>query len=108
MLFLPGVEVRSTCQQLIWGIGTYWLWLSKRTFHNSNYQLLHFGFNFTCIKASGCEVGDTLYNGQCYALHSERVTFEDAEKACIFDHLGGHLAAFHSEEEYDFLTDLVG
>ena len=66
------------------------------------------GLNFTCIKASGCEEGDTLHNGQCYALHSDKKMFEDAEKACVSDHPEGHLAAFHSQEGYDFLTDLIG
>ena len=64
--------------------------------------------NFAFIEASGCKVGDTFHNGRCYALHSEKKTFEDAEKACNFDQLDGHLAAFHSEEGYDFLRHLIG
>ena len=64
--------------------------------------------NFTCIKAFGCEEGDTLHNDQCYALHSEKKVFEDAEEACVADHPEGHLAAFHSKEEYDALQNIVG
>jgi len=48
---------------------------------------------------------DEQFNGSCYHLHNERLSFPDAERKC--EENGGLLAAPASREEHDFITDLI-
>ena len=53
-----------------------------------------------------CLPGHTLYNGKCYNLYLRGATFNAAEAAC--NKLNeGHLAAYHSLQDYEFLQNLT-
>jgi hypothetical protein len=56
----------------------------------------------------GLDAGAFEGTGQCYILAqlAEPVVFDVAEQACI-DLYGGHLASIHSQEEDDFISNLV-
>ena len=56
---------------------------------------------------SPCADDFTLYEGVCYKGFTTPKNWEDAEAEC--NKLpGGHLAAFHSREDYDVLAGLMG
>ena len=56
--------------------------------------------------AEYCLSGHTLYNGKCYKLYLRGAAFEATEAAC--NKLNeGHLAAYHSLEDYEFLKNLT-
>jgi hypothetical protein len=48
---------------------------------------------------------DEMFNGSCYHLHNERLTFLDAEMKC--EENGGFLASPTSLEEHEFITNLI-
>ena len=53
-----------------------------------------------------CLPGHTLYNGKCYKLYLQTTGFNAAEAAC--NRLNeGHLASYHSLEDYQFLQTLA-
>ena len=53
-----------------------------------------------------CPDNYTLYNGRCFGVHGNGLNFTDAESECnkLF---GGHLAAFRSAEEWDFVKEIT-
>ena len=53
-----------------------------------------------------CPENYTLYNGRCYGVHNRELNFTDAESECK-KLPEGHLAAFRSEEEYDFVKEIT-
>ena len=54
-----------------------------------------------------CEEGFALHKGVCYKGFTPPKNWEEAEAEC--NKLpGGHLAAFHSRQDYDMLTGLMG
>ena len=55
---------------------------------------------------SPCAEGFTLYKGVCYKGFTTPKTWEEAEEECNVLP-GGHLAAFHSREDYNMLTGLM-
>ena len=56
---------------------------------------------------SPCAEGFTLYEGVCYKLFTTNRTWSDAEAECN-ELPGGHLAVFHSQEDFNVLTALMG
>ena len=53
-----------------------------------------------------CLPGHTLFNGKCYKLYLRGAVFEATEAAC--NKLNeGHLASYHSLEDYQFLRNLT-
>ena len=54
-----------------------------------------------------CAEEFTLHEGVCYKGFTTQKTWEESEAEC--NKLpGGHLAAFHSREEFNMLTGLMG
>jgi len=53
---------------------------------------------------SGCPVGWTVLNSNCYKFFNTMSTWEDAENHCHTE--GGHLASVHSKEENDLVSGL--
>ena len=49
-----------------------------------------------------CPKDYQFYNGSCFGVHNEALNFAEAETECnkLPD---GHLAAYHSQDERDFL-----
>ena len=65
---------------------------------------LHPYFDFVEIPVY-CPENYRLYNGRCFGVHDNDLNFTLAEKQC--NKLpGGHLAAFRSQEELDFIKNL--
>ena len=55
-----------------------------------------------------CLAGHQLHNGTCYRFYKEReVFFAEAESYCN-KLKNGHVAAYHSQEDFSFLDDLIG
>ena len=54
---------------------------------------------------SPCAEGFTLREGICYKLSTSQKQWDDAEAKCN-ELPGGHLAAFHSSEDFNFLIGL--
>ena len=63
------------------------------------------GYRLVSEVYDGCPVGYTLRDGICYRLVTASKTFQAAEAWCNAAP-GGHLAAFHSQQEYDNLVNL--
>nr|B5U6Y6.1 RecName: Full=Snaclec CTL-Eoc124; AltName: Full=C-type lectin-like CTL-Eoc124; Flags: Precursor [Echis ocellatus]CAQ72892.1 C-type lectin [Echis ocellatus] len=47
------------------------------------------------------------YQGHCYRVFNQKMTWADAEKFCTEQANGGHLASFHSSKEVDFMVSLA-
>jgi len=54
---------------------------------------------------SGCESGWNSYGNSCYKVFSESKNWNSAENACIDN--SAHLASIHSDEEVDFLSNIL-
>ena len=55
-----------------------------------------------------CLSGHSEYKGKCYRFYREqRVIFPEAEAYCNTLN-EGHVVAYHSAEDYEFLTSLIG
>ena len=54
------------------------------------------------VESIYCPKDYQFYNGSCFEIHNEALTFAEAETECnrLPD---GHLAAYHSKNEKDFL-----
>ena len=53
-----------------------------------------------------CPSNYTLHNGRCFGVHENKLNFTDAETEC--NKLpGGHLAAFRSVEEWNFVKEIA-
>ena len=52
-----------------------------------------------------CPENYKLYNGRCFGVHENPLNFSDAEAECS-KLPGGHLAAFRSQDELDFIRNL--
>ena len=64
-------------------------------------------FNTISEVPVGCPMGYNLLDGICYLSVNTPKTFYEAESACNAIP-GGHLAAFHSQQDYDNLIKLTG
>ena len=53
-----------------------------------------------------CPEGSMVRGNMCYALHTELLSFEDAEKKCTESR--GHLVSFQTQDEYDIAKLVVG
>ncbi|XP_039174580.1 snaclec 1 isoform X2 [Crotalus tigris] len=54
-----------------------------------------------------CPLGWSSYEGHCYRVFQQEMTWEDAEKFCTQQHKGSHLVSFRSSEEADFLVSIT-
>uniref|UniRef100_T1DJZ7 C-type lectin 4 n=1 Tax=Crotalus horridus TaxID=35024 RepID=T1DJZ7_CROHD len=50
-----------------------------------------------------CPLGWSSYEGHCYRVFQQKMTWDDAEKFCTQQHKGSHLVSFQSSEEVDFV-----
>ena len=57
------------------------------------------------LSTGTCATGYQFYGSQCYKFVSERISWTDAEAACIAE--GGNLASIPDQETNDFLTSLT-
>ena len=53
-----------------------------------------------------CLPGHTAYNRKCYKVYTSGKSFNEAEELCN-KLTNGHLATYHSEQDYNFLRDLA-
>ena len=61
---------------------------------------------FTLIPDYICSTGSKLYNGACYWLSLTKQPFSEARQQCE-QRPAGHLAAIHSQRDYDTLRDFI-
>nr|AEJ31973.1 C-type lectin 7 [Crotalus adamanteus] len=54
-----------------------------------------------------CPLGWSSYEGHCYRVFQQKMTWEDAEQFCAEQHKGSHLVSFHSSEEVDFVISMT-
>nr|ANN23917.1 C-type lectin 1 [Crotalus tzabcan] len=72
-----------------------------------------FGLLVVAISLSGtgagfcCPLGWSSYEGHCYKIFKQAMTWADAEKFCTQQHKGSHLVSFHSSEEVDFVISMT-
>ena len=58
--------------------------------------------------SGACLAGHQLHNGSCYRFYNERkFFFAEAESHCN-KLKNGHVAAYHSQEDFRFLDNLIG
>ncbi|KAJ8007590.1 hypothetical protein DPEC_G00095610 [Dallia pectoralis] len=62
--------------------------------------------NLTTSQANQCPSGWESYNGSCYKLYEDKLTWEQSQYACI--HEGGHLVIIESLQEQEFIRKKVG
>uniref|UniRef100_A0A0K8RYY8 C-type lectin 3 n=1 Tax=Crotalus horridus TaxID=35024 RepID=A0A0K8RYY8_CROHD len=68
-----------------------------------------FGLLVVFLSLSGTEAGFccplswSSYEGHCYRVFQQKMTWDDAEKFCTQQHKGSHLVSFQSSEEVDFV-----
>ncbi|KAJ8007544.1 hypothetical protein DPEC_G00095150 [Dallia pectoralis] len=58
------------------------------------------------VTAKQCAIGWESYNGSCYNLYEDKLTWEQSQYACI--HEGGHLVIIESLQEQEFIRMKVG
>uniref|UniRef100_A0A146UDD9 Lectin C-type domain containing protein n=1 Tax=Fundulus heteroclitus TaxID=8078 RepID=A0A146UDD9_FUNHE len=63
------------------------------------------GCRLRAATCDDCPPGWTWYEGRCFLFVKEEKNWADAEKHCLS--LEGHLASFHSKNEYNFIRDLI-
>nr|Q719L8.1 RecName: Full=Snaclec crotocetin; Short=CRC; Flags: Precursor [Crotalus durissus terrificus]AAQ11365.1 crotocetin [Crotalus durissus terrificus] len=54
-----------------------------------------------------CPLGWSSYEGHCYKVFKQDMTWEDAEKFCTQQHEGSHLVSLQSSEEVDFVISMT-
>jgi hypothetical protein len=52
-----------------------------------------------------CDGDWDKHKGHCYKLYKEKKGFVEAEKSCVEE--GAHLASLNSEDEFEYLLDLL-
>nr|B0VXV1.1 RecName: Full=Snaclec 2; AltName: Full=C-type lectin isoform 2; Flags: Precursor [Sistrurus catenatus edwardsi]ABG26986.1 C-type lectin isoform 2 [Sistrurus catenatus edwardsi] len=64
---------------------------------------------FLSLSGTGahCPSGWYTYEGHCYRVFQQNMTWEDAEKFCTQQYEKSHLVSFRSSEEVDFLVSLL-
>uniref|UniRef100_A0A1L8D654 BATXCTL20 n=1 Tax=Bothrops atrox TaxID=8725 RepID=A0A1L8D654_BOTAT len=57
--------------------------------------------------AADCPPDWSSYEGSCYKVFKEKMTWADAERFCTLQQRHSHLVSFHSSEEVDFVMTLT-
>ena len=74
------------------------------------YKSLHIATNnsvsVSVSPGVSCPEDYEIFNGTCFGFHDTELNQSDAEAACNDFLPGGHLAAFHSQQEYNFVRNL--
>ena len=73
----------------------------------SKFLLAHKMFRCFYLFPSDCLDEFHLHNGTCYKVYGKRRNFNDAEAFCNNLAIPGHLASYHSQEDYTFLQGLI-
>uniref|UniRef100_T1DEG5 Lectin_beta-CohLL-1 n=2 Tax=Crotalus helleri TaxID=8741 RepID=T1DEG5_CROHE len=72
---------------------------------------VRFGLLVVAVSLTGtgadCPSDWSSYEGHCYRVFKQRMTWDDAEQFCTEQHKGSHLASFHSSEEVDFVISMT-
>ncbi|XP_015224380.1 PREDICTED: ladderlectin-like [Cyprinodon variegatus] len=63
------------------------------------------GASLRAANCDDCPPGWSWYENRCFHFVKDEKSWADAESHCLS--LGGHLASFHSKNEYKFLIDLI-
>uniref|UniRef100_A0A194ATL6 C-type lectin 5 n=1 Tax=Sistrurus tergeminus TaxID=8757 RepID=A0A194ATL6_SISTE len=72
---------------------------------------MSFGLLVVFLSLSGtgadCPSDWSSYEGHCYRVFQQEMTWEAAEQSCAQQRKESHLVSFHSSEEVDFLVSIT-